>query len=275
VASKLVRERRAEFARYKEDVKKEGKPFFPYAMWHDTVMALVVVGVIIALACIWYFTAKDSNDPTHAGLLGPLVTDKADPGTTSFVPRPDWFFYFLFYLLRIFKWPDSVVLGTVGVPTILLVLLIGLPFYDRRTERRPLRRPVAMVAAVLVIVSMATLTWKGAVAKESVAAENIAKVPSWAKKQGFDVNSDAGKGARIFAAQTCGNCHTYLGSGSSNLGAPDLSAIGKGQNKAFFQDYIPNAATKYGNQAMAVFAGLPKDQVDLIASFLAASKGSR
>jgi menaquinol-cytochrome c reductase cytochrome b/c subunit len=273
VASKLVRERRAEFARYKEDVKKEGKPFFPYAMWHDTVMALVVVGVIIALACIWYFTAKDSNDPTHAGLLGPLVTDKADPGTTSFVPRPDWFFYFLFYLLRIFKWPDSVVLGTVGVPTILLVLLIGLPFYDRRMERRPLRRPVAMVAAVLVIVSMATLTWKGAIAKESIAAENVAKVPAWAKKQGFSLDSDAGKGAKIFAQQTCMTCHTYLGAGSSNVGAPDLSAIGKGQNKAFFQDYIPNAATKYGNQAMAVFAGLPKNQVDLIASFLAASKG--
>jgi menaquinol-cytochrome c reductase cytochrome b/c subunit len=273
MASKATRERRAEFARYKEDVKKEGKPFFPYAMWHDTVMALVVVLVIIALACIWYFTAKDAKD--GVGLLGPLVTDKADPGTTSFVPRPDWFFYFLFYLLRIFKWPDSVVLGTVGVPTILLVLLIGLPFYDRRRERRPLRRPVAMVAAVLVIISMATLTWKGAVAKESVAAENIAKVPSWAKKQGFDVDTDAGKGAKVFAAQTCMTCHTYLGSGATNLGAPDLSAIGKGQNKAFFQDYIPNAATKYGNQAMAVFAGLPKDQVDLIASFLAASKGPK
>src|SRR5262249_49828463 len=106
-------------------------------------------------------------------------------------------------------------------------------------------------------------------------AENIDQVRSWAQKRAFDVNSDAGKGARIFAAQTCGNCHTYLGSGSSNLGAPDLSAIGKGQNKAFFQDYIPNAATKYGNQAMAVFAGLPKNQVDLIASFLAASKGPR
>ena len=42
----------------------------------------------------------------------------ADPGTTSFVPRPDWYFYFLFYLLRIFKWPESVFLGTVGVPNI-------------------------------------------------------------------------------------------------------------------------------------------------------------
>src|SRR5262245_11492701 len=273
MASKAQRERREAFARYKDDVKREGKPFFPFAMWHDTIMAFVVVVVIIGLACIWYFTAQDAKD--HVGLLGPLVTDKADPGTTSFVPRPDWFFYFLFYLLRIFKWPDSVFLGTVGVPTILLILLIGLPFYDRSSERRLFRRPVALVASVLVIISMATLTWKGALAKESVAAENLAKVPSWAAKQGFQDNKPALGGARIFASQTCMNCHTYLGAGSSNLGAPDLSAIGKGQNAAFFADYIPNAATKYGNKAMAVFAGLPKEQVNSIAQFLAASKGGK
>jgi mono/diheme cytochrome c family protein len=273
VASKAQRERREQFARYKEDVKREGKPFFPYAMWHDTIMALVVVCVIIGLACIWYFTARDAKD--GVGLLGPLVTDKADPGTTSFVPRPDWFFYFLFYLLRIFKWPDSVFLGTVGVPTILLILLIALPFYDRGRERRLLRRPVSLVAAVLVVISMATLTWKGALAKESIASENIAKVPEWATKEGFALNSTAGKGAQVFAAQTCLTCHTYLGAGTANYGAPDLSSIGKGQNAAFFQDYIPNAATKYGNQAMAQFAALPKDQIDVIATFLAASKGSK
>ena len=273
MASKTQRERREQFARYKEDVKREGKPFFPYAMWHDTIMALVVVCVIIALACIWYFTAKHADD--GVGLLGPLVTDKADPGTTSFVPRPDWFFYFLFYLLRIFKWPDSVFLGTVGVPTILLILLIGLPFYDRGTERRLLRRPVALVAAVLVVVSMATLTWKGAVAKESIASENVAKVPEWAQKQGFKDNAQALSGAKVFASLTCMTCHTYLGAGSSNYGAPDLSTIGKAQNAAFFRDYIPNAATKYGNKAMAQFAALPKDEISLLAAFLAASKGSK
>src|SRR5256885_5240425 len=159
MASKAQRERREQFARYKEDVKREGKPFFPYAMWHDTIMALAVVCVIIALACVWYFTAQHADD--HVGLLGPLVTDKADPGTTSFVPRPDWFFYFLFYLLRIFKWPDSVFLGTVGVPTIALILLIMLPFLDRRRVRRPSAPPVAMVVVVLTIVSMSVLTWKG------------------------------------------------------------------------------------------------------------------
>ena len=73
--------------------------------------------MIIGLACIWKWTTP-ATTPDGPGWLGPLYTDKADPGTTSFVPRPDWYFYFLFYLLRIFKWPDSVILGTVGIPTI-------------------------------------------------------------------------------------------------------------------------------------------------------------
>src|SRR5205085_1544247 len=137
-----IEERRAGFARYKKDVKERGKPFYPYAMFHDTVMSLVVVSVIVGLAVIWKYTTPGDHTSTQPGWLGPLYTDRADPGTTNFVPRPDWYFYFLFYLLRIFKWPESVILGTVGIPTILLVIMFALPFLDLRRERRLLRRPV-------------------------------------------------------------------------------------------------------------------------------------
>src|SRR5690242_12701977 len=180
-----IEERRAAFQRYKRDVKERGKPFYPYAMFHDTVMSLVVVATIIVLAVIWKWTLPDQHDGTRPGWLGPLYEERADPGTTNFVPRPDWYFYFLFYLLRIFKWPDSVILGTVGVPTIALLLLLALPFIDVGLERRPLRRPVAMVAAILTIVTMGALTYKGATAKEPLAAENLVLVPQWAQKQGY------------------------------------------------------------------------------------------
>jgi hypothetical protein len=174
-----VRKNRADFARYKGDVKS-GAVVLPVRDVRDTVMSLVVVLVIVALAAIWKWTSwSPHHDGTHQGLLGPEYTAPADPGTTSFVPRPDWYFYFLFYLLRIFKWPASVFLGTVGVPTIALILLIALPFYDRRRERRPSHRPLAMVGAVLVIISMAVLTWKGATASEALASEVITQVPHW------------------------------------------------------------------------------------------------
>jgi len=268
---------RRQFAKYKEDVKKRGKPFYPYAMFEDTVMSLVVVSVIIGLAAVWYFTS--GSDPNTCGsgdscLLGPRYSEPADPATTNFVPRPDWYFYFLFYLLRIFKWPDSVILGTVGIPTVLLIIAFLLPFIDRRMERRLTRRPVAVIGAILVVVSMGVLTYKGAVAKEALASEVVQAVPTWAQRQGFAGNADAVAGAKIFASSGCTACHTYLGTGSSNQGAPDLSAEGtKGRNKQFFMQYIKDPS-KFGNNVMPKF-GFDDQQLSQLAAFLMASKGPK
>ena len=268
---------RAEFQRYKQDVKKRGKPFFPYAMFHDTVMSLVVVATIIGVTCVWYFTSGE--DPNTCGngdscLLGPRYAEPADPGTTNFVPRPDWYFYFLFYLLRIFKWPDTVILGTVGIPTIALIIAYVLPFIDRRRERRLSRRPLAVIAAILVVISMGVLTYKGATAKEALASEVVAAVPTWAQRQGFAGNQAAVEGATIFASSGCTACHTYLGTGSTNAGAPDLSDEGtKGRSKDFLTRYIKDPS-QFGNTVMPKF-GLTDEQLSQLAEFLLASKGPK
>jgi menaquinol-cytochrome c reductase cytochrome b/c subunit len=287
-------ERRAGFQKYKQDVKERGRPFYPYAMFHDTVMSLVVVSVIVGLASVWYLTSGkadpgDCGGPHgHSCLLGPRYAEPADPGTTSFVPRPDWYFYFLFYLLRIFKWPDSVILGTVGIPTILLIIAFALPFIDTRRERRLSRRPVAVVAAILVVISMGELTYKGAVAKEALASEVVAAVPSWAQREGFANNPKAVAGATVFAQAGCTSCHTYLGTGGAQLGAPDLSAEGtKGKGVQGLEAYISDPS-KFGNTVMpkfGAFANIPakdangKDlgisQLTAIATFLDASKGPK
>jgi hypothetical protein len=271
MASRRIQARQAQHKRYKEDVDREGKQFFPYAMFHDTVMSLVVVCVIVGLAVVWYLDA----DGTEPGFLGPHYTDEADPGTTNFVPRPDWYFYFLFYLLRIFKWPNTVVLGTVGVPNICLAILIALPFLDLRLERRLSRRPVAIVAAIIVVLAMGTLTYKGATARESLGSETKAAVPEWAARQGFADNEEAVKGAELFAVVGCLQCHTYLGEGSGNLGAPDLSEIGStNRGVEQFQRYVSNPA-EFGNTAMPPFVGLGEENVHAIATFLDASKGPK
>jgi mono/diheme cytochrome c family protein len=264
-----VDERRAEFKRYKQDVKSRGKPFYPYAMFHDTVMSLVVVCVIVALAVIWKYKF-------FGEALGPLLGPKADPGTVSFVPRPDWYFYFLFYLLRIFKWPESVILATVGIPTIALILLFAIPFVDVRRERRLTRRPVAVVAAVLVIITMGVLTYKGATAKEAIPSEVAVEIPSWAQKQGFTGNQEAIAGAHLFAESGCVSCHTYLGTGSSNLGAPDLSAEGsKGKGIQFQIDHLKCPSCVNPGSPMPSFASLGEDNLHKLAVFLEASKGSQ
>jgi menaquinol-cytochrome c reductase cytochrome b/c subunit len=263
-------ERRAGFQRYKQDVKTRGKPFYPYAMFHDTVMSLVVVCVITALAVIWKYGIFGSH------ILGPLLGPQADPGTRTFVPRPDWYFYFLFYLLRIFKWPESVILATVGIPTILLIILLILPFVDLRRERRLSRRPVAIVAAALTVVSMGVLTYKGATAKEAIASEVKAAIPSWEKKQGFAGNKEAIVGANLFAESGCTNCHTYLGTGSSNLGAPDLSDEGaKGKGIRFQIDHLKCPSCVNPGSPMPAFASLGEERLHQLATFLEASKGSQ
>ena len=270
MAKGLGEQNREEYARYKDDVKKEGKAFFPRAMLHDTVMAFVVVLVTIGLAIIWYYDA----DGTEAGVLGPWYTEPAEPGTTDFIPRPDWYFYFLFYLLRIFEWPETVVIATVGIPTILLVLLLALPFYDRRRERRPSRRPVAMVAAVLTVLSMGVLTYKGATAEESLGSTLIADgVPAeWAEEQGFTGNEQAEAGAELFAEAGCLQCHIYLGFGAGALGAPDLSEIGQTNDAEYFVQYLSNPA-RFGNTVMGSYSYLGEENLAALGAFLEASKG--
>jgi ubiquinol-cytochrome c reductase cytochrome b subunit/menaquinol-cytochrome c reductase cytochrome b/c subunit len=286
VAEDPIAQRRRVFDQYKRDVKERGKPFYPYAMFHDTVMSFVVVVVIIGLAAIWKWTTPGAHTgfgptggtdhPDQAGWLGKLYDEPADPGTISFVPRPDWYFYFLFYLLRIFKWPESVILGTVGLPTIALILLAALPFLDRRAERRPSRRPVAMVGAVLTVLSMGILTYRGATAKESLGVENLTHVPSWAKKQHFAGNPEALRGARLFAVVGCLNCHTYLGTGSHNLGAPDLSDEGsKNKGIAFQIAHLKCPSCVNPGSPMPRFDSQGPKNLQALAVFLEASKGGK
>src|SRR5436190_21715478 len=109
-------------------------------------MALIVVLVIAVMAMV----------------LGAEQGPKADPTSTTYTPRPEWYFFFLFELLRVIKPPALVPIATIGIPTVAMILLLLLPFYDRGPERRPERRPIATTAGILTIVAMAYLTLAGA-----------------------------------------------------------------------------------------------------------------
>src|SRR6478672_303771 len=127
-------------------LKAKGKPFFPYAVAKDSLMACVVMLAIILMSLI----------------LGAELGPKADPTTTTYTPRPEWYFFFLFELLKVIKPPELVPLATIGVPTVCMILLFLLPFYDRGPERRPERRPIATTAGIFTIAAMGFLTFLGA-----------------------------------------------------------------------------------------------------------------
>jgi menaquinol-cytochrome c reductase cytochrome b/c subunit len=186
---------REQYLREYSILKGQGKPFFPYAIAKDSLMACITLAVIIFLAIL--FGAE----------LGP----KADPTTTTYTPRPEWYFFFLFELLRVVKPPELVFLATMGIPTICLVLLLLLPFFDRGPERHPLRRPIAMIAGVATIAAMAYLTVLGALAGAPSEIE-LAAAPQY--EQGKEVTASAG----------CLACHK-IGENGGTLG-PNLTEIG-------------------------------------------------
>jgi mono/diheme cytochrome c family protein len=202
------------YLREYEVLKKKGKPFFPYAVFKDSVMALVVVGVIIVLAIV----------------LGAEQGPKVDPTTTTYTPRPEWYFFFLFELLRVLKPTWLVPLATFGIPTICMVLLLLLPFYDRNPERRPERRPIAMTALVLTIIAMAYLTYEGAnTGAPTVIAQPIqgqkTQAASGAPNQVTPAQFKTLKGGKeVVAGSGCLACHK-IGENGGTLG-PNLSDIG-------------------------------------------------
>jgi menaquinol-cytochrome c reductase cytochrome b/c subunit len=216
-----------------EVLKKKGKPFFPYAVLKDSTMALIVAAVVIAMALI----------------LGAEQGPKADPTTTTYVPRPDWYFYFLFELLRVIKPPQLVPVATVGIPTIAMVLLLLLPFYDRGPERRPERRPIATTAGILTIVAIAYLTLLGATAGSPT-----------------EINLTVAKqyepGKEVVAQLGCLACHK-LGDNGNNGPGPELTHIG---------GRIPRAAIirslQIGPGIMPAYKDLPPQKQDQVAAFL-------
>ena len=108
---------------------------------------------------------------------------------------------------------------------------------------------------------------------EPIQSQIMAAVPGWAQKQGFAGNPQALAGARLFAASGCTNCHTYLGKGSRNLGAPDLSAEGtKGRSVVFLVSYLKCPSCVKPGSTMPSFGPLGPRNLRAVAAFLEASK---
>jgi mono/diheme cytochrome c family protein len=226
-----------EYLREYAILKSKGKPFFPYAVAKDSIMAAIVVLLIAFLSIL--FGAE----------LGP----KADPTTTTYVPRPEWYFFFLFEVLRVIKPPELVPFATIGVPTICMIMLFLLPFIDRGPERRPERRPIATLSGILVIVAMGYLTWMGAEAGSPNSID-------------MEVPANLEKGKLVAAQSGCLACHKIGENGNDGPG-PHLSNIGNILEKGAIRRTLENPTAP-----MPSFRGLPEDKKTALVDFLASLK---
>ncbi|MFQ5824835.1 MAG: cytochrome bc complex cytochrome b subunit, partial [bacterium] len=108
--------------------------FYPLQLFRDSLIALIVFGVIVILAV----------------KFGAPLEEKANPNDTGYIPRPDWYFYSLFQLLKIFEGKLEII-GAVIIPGAFFTLLILLPFLDKNPERRLSRRPLAVSLGSVII----------------------------------------------------------------------------------------------------------------------------
>jgi ubiquinol-cytochrome c reductase cytochrome b subunit len=120
------------------------RPFYPYHALKDTIAIAAVFAVLITLA---------------AAVPAPLDA-VADPTDASYVPRPEWYFLSLFQLLKYFPGPLEPV-ATIVIPGLVVGALLALPFFDRRSERHPLKRPLVSGGFALLGMGVVSLTWLG------------------------------------------------------------------------------------------------------------------
>jgi menaquinol-cytochrome c reductase cytochrome b/c subunit len=237
-----------EYLREYSTLKAQGKPFFPYAVAKDAVMACVVMAVIITMSLV----------------LGAELFSKANPTTTTYVPRPEWYFFFLFEVLRVIKPPSLAPLATIGVPTIGMVLLFLLPFYDRGPERRPERRPIATLTGIVVIGAMAFLTYEGANTGSPTVIEM--PTPSHVVQAGGATLAEFEAGKKVVAQSGCLACHKIGDNGNAGPG-PNLTNIASRLPRQAIARTLVNPTAP-----MPSFKNLPPKKFEAVVNFLSQLK---
>jgi ubiquinol-cytochrome c reductase cytochrome b subunit len=199
------------------------EPFYPKQLVMDMGFALLIVIFLGFMA--WKIPVT----------LGP----KADPSATVFLPRPEWYYVPVFQYLKYWK-GSTAVIGILVIPGIVGLLLIGLPFFDRRLERRPWKRPwsVGIFSAVFIALAFFGIqshrqdrNSPGVAAqleKQRQNEEEFMKTPfqpevASASGIAVPVDSSVGKGQAIFTSQGCNACHGDNGIGTA--AAPKLVGV--------------------------------------------------
>jgi ubiquinol-cytochrome c reductase cytochrome b subunit len=195
------------------------KKFFPEQMVKDVV-------AIFAAFVILYLMALFVDVP-----LGRL----ADPTDLSYVPRPDWYFLFLFQTLKFFEGALEPV-GSVLLPSLGVLALFLTPFMDRRKVMRLTQRTTALGVAALAVIGWGALTlaaMKTTPAAPEQQAGNLQQAADWNQ---FSPAELAGLG--YFRQEKCLACHN-LTEGLPKVG-PNLATAAEHKNAAWMIKHFKN-----------------------------------
>jgi cytochrome c2 len=191
------------------------------------------------------------------------LEEPADPASTGYVPRPEWYFYWLFELLWRFpgKWTP---VATFYIPLAAVLLLVLLPFYDRSAGRSPLKRPVASGIAAVALAAIAFLTYQGAMAPTPPQAGGAVS------EEAKTLPPELAKGREVYEAQGCPACHVLQGTGSP--AGPELTRIGAKRDAAWLKRFMQDPAAVMPGSVMPSYKELPEEALDALAKYLASLK---
>ena len=221
------------------------KKFFPEQVFKDTVAVFVTFCLLFGLAV------------TLQAPLGRL----ADPTDTTYVPRPEWYFLFLFQTLKFFEGPLEVV-GAHVLPGLAVVTLLLAPFIDRGKLRKVTQRTTAWGIVLLAGGLWGALTVAAIRSTPPVAAahESGGEVETW---QTLSPEELAGSGH--FRKENCYECHK-LGSRGKGTG-PDLTKGSPKRDAKWLISYFKQPAEKFPGSSMPPVQ-LPDSQLNALAAFL-------
>src|SRR5215470_4663505 len=192
---------------YQELVHKDGEPFMPFAAQKDLVFAGLIILSLVAVAAL-------------AGPIGP--NGQPDPTIIQTVPRPDFFFLWLFSLFALLPpWTETVLMLT--GPVIAIALLFALPFISGTGEKSWGRRPISVVIVILIVTTIGSLTWLGTFSPWSPVMEawSAAPTPVDYLKRRTPLEL---QGALLVQSKQCRNCHSLGGAGGMRGPALDTVA---------------------------------------------------
>jgi ubiquinol-cytochrome c reductase cytochrome b subunit len=207
---------------------QSGVPFLGDAMLKDALFSALAVIAVVVLAAV-------------LGPKGP--TGPPDPTLSGANPRPEWPFLWLFALLSLSP-PEAETFIILVFPLILIAALFLVPIVSNRGERAPSRRPVAVLAVIVMYTTLGVLTYKGATSPWSpqMTAWSGDPVP-----EGFVRNCTPLRlrGAAVFQSKNCRNCHALEGTGGRR--GPDLTTVGTRLTGGQLIDQISNGTPGGGN----------------------------
>jgi ubiquinol-cytochrome c reductase cytochrome b subunit len=240
--------------------------FYPRQVLMDLSLTALL---IVALGLLSFFAPLQLGPP-------------ANPADAQYVPRPEW------YYLPIFQWLKywhgaSAVIGVLLIPSILAVVIVALPFFDRSVERRPWKRPIAMAAYAFIMLALFGLGLRSQyldkhdasvsqqLAKQQSGENEYMRKPfepelssaSLAAAAAANADPLISEGKTIFEGQSCSACHGEAGAGTA--AAPALLGVSHKMNAEQLAELFRHPTSKMTAGGMPPVALAPDDLKALIA----------